>query len=79
LSIGINALIRDVGLTPAPAISAATTHTAQILQSPEPTLEAGQPANLGRFRLRLGEEGPRFELLDTAVDWAWTDPAEPRN
>jgi N-acetylglucosamine-6-phosphate deacetylase len=79
IEVGINALIRDAGLTLAQAIAAATTHPARLLGHPaEPAVEPGQPANLVRFRLRSGEQGPRFELLATSVDGTWVDPADPR-
>ena len=69
IDAGINSLIRDVPLTPAAAIAAATRHPARLLGRPDPTIEAGQPANLIRYRL-----GPDFELIDTCVDGRWFGP-----
>jgi N-acetylglucosamine-6-phosphate deacetylase len=71
IEVGVDHLIRFAGLTPTQAIGAATCQPARLLGRPNPVLEAGQAANLVRFRLRSGEDGPRFLLQATCVDGLW--------
>jgi N-acetylglucosamine-6-phosphate deacetylase len=66
IEVGVEQLIRVAGLSVAEAISCATNHPAQLLGQPIPSIAAGQPANLIRFRMSDG--GRRFELLETCVD-----------
>ena len=72
IEAGIAALIRDVPLAPALALAAATLHPARLLGRPDPVVAAGEPANLVRYRLGDGKDGPGFALLDTCVDGDWT-------
>ncbi|WP_435011109.1 N-acetylglucosamine-6-phosphate deacetylase [Tundrisphaera lichenicola] len=74
IDVGVNVLMRDVGLSLKQAIDAATRHPARLLGRPEPRIEAGQPANLIRFGVCSGEDDPGFELRATCVDGAWSGP-----
>ncbi len=74
IAAGVDALIRDAGLTPAQALAAATSHPARLLGRPGPTIQPGQPADLIRYRLPTHQGGARFELRETCVGGAWVDP-----
>ncbi|RUL88265.1 N-acetylglucosamine-6-phosphate deacetylase [Tautonia sociabilis] len=63
LSLGVDRLIRIVGLPPIEAISCASARPALLLGRPEPAIAPGEPADLIRFRL----PGDRFELVETLV------------
>jgi N-acetylglucosamine-6-phosphate deacetylase len=73
IEVGIDQLIRVAGLTVEQAIACATSYPAKLLGCPEPAIEAGQPANLIRFRFQ--NEGMRFVLQSTCVDGIWVDSA----
>ena len=69
--------MRATGLGLADALATVTAHPARLLGRPEPTLAAGQPANLVVFRRR---RRPRrsFRLLRTCVDGDWTEARDGR-
>ncbi len=61
IEVGVDQLIRFAGLTPKQALDAATRPPRPfLLARPEPLLEAGQAANLIRFRLPRGWTGASF-------------------
>ena len=76
LEVGLNVYMEATGLTVAEALATVTSHPARLLGRPEPTLDAGQPANLVRFRLHTSPDRPgrppRFELRATCVQGSWT-------
>ena len=74
IEAGVAGLIRDVPLGPALALAAATAHPARLLGRAAPAIAVGEPANLIRYRLGGGGDGPSFELIDTCVDGDWTGP-----
>jgi len=73
---GVDALIRDAGLSPSQAIAATTRHPARVLSRAEPTIAPGEPADLIRFRLVGDRACPRFELVETCVGGIWVEPEE---
>ena len=72
LEVGLNHLIRATGLGLAEAMATVTTQPARLLGRSEPSLSAGQPANLNVFRFDPGSPGP-FRLLRTCADGEWTE------
>lgn len=72
IEAGVNALIRDAGLSPLQAIRAATANPARLLGRPEPAIKPGRPANLIRYRMDGGLTGPEFALIETCVDGEWS-------
>ncbi len=72
LEVGLNTLIRATGLGLAEAIATVTAHPARLLGRPEPSVSAGQPANLIIFRRGDGALTP-LRLIRTCVDGRWTD------
>ena len=62
IEVGIDHLIRLVGLNLAQSLATATTHPARLLGRPGPAIEPGQPANLIRFRLIARKDEPNSRL-----------------
>jgi N-acetylglucosamine-6-phosphate deacetylase len=58
LDVGVDHLIRIVGLTPSQAIAVVTRHPARLLGQAEPALQVGEPASLNLFR--ISHEKTRF-------------------
>jgi N-acetylglucosamine-6-phosphate deacetylase len=71
LEVGLRHFLQASGLGLADALATVTTHPARLLRRPDPRLEAGQAANLVRFRYQPDEGPESFALLETCVDGKW--------
>jgi N-acetylglucosamine-6-phosphate deacetylase len=77
LEVGLNHLIQHAGLSLSQALATVTKHPAQLLRRPEPLLEAGQPANLVRFRYQDRATECHIRLISTCVDGVWVPCSGP--
>jgi N-acetylglucosamine-6-phosphate deacetylase len=73
LEVGLNVLLGATDLTLAEAIATVTRNPARLLDRPQPTLAAGQPANLVVFRLPRRQHKLAFALKRTCVDGEWVE------